>query len=217
MIKKPAVLKANIYSFLSFLSPCNFTHLELMIVAEVSTIYAFKNRFTVLPSLSAFKSLLELDISRNFIVTLEGIEFSTLSHLKVLDISRNNIAQLPDDIVQLHALEVLMVHRNKLISFPSEMNKMVFLKTIDASFNNIQKIENTFESNNYLQDLNLANNENLVYDSIGPIARRLCDKRDLLASKSKRRALIIRAQSISKSVLNAEQQIIMDEHDYKNI
>jgi Leucine-rich repeat (LRR) protein len=185
---------------------------ELLIVAQVKGISAYKNKISHVPSLAAFRGLEELDISRNFIVSLKSVDFSALIKLKRLDISRNLLEQLPEDVTQLPLLEVLIAHRNKLSSFPIEMGSLKALKILDVSYNNLTTLGSTFELNLNLEDLNTANNELLSTDNMGPRTRRMCDKRTLLASKVERRKLITRALAVSKNVIVREEQVIFDEY-----
>lgn len=188
---------------------------ELLIVSQVTLIQACKNNFSCIKSLGAFKGLLDLDISRNFITSLEGIDLSKLVRLQRLDISRNLLEHLPEEITQLPQLEVLMCHRNKLLSLPADMKQLKRLKVMDASHNNLTEIGLILESNSELEDLNITNNEDLIKDDMGPRARRLLDKRALLSSKTERRTLITRALGISRKVLAKEQQVIFNEFNEK--
>ena len=189
---------------------------ELLIVPQVSILYAHKNNFTMIKSLAPFQGLVELDISRNFIVSLEGMELFKLTKLKKLDVSRNCLEHLHDDITQLTQLEVLMCHRNSLTDLPLEMKRMKSLRSLDISHNKVKSIGTLLELNHNLDELNITNNEGLVDDGndndIGPRARRLRDKRTLLSSKSERRLLITRALEISRKVLSKEQDLILNEY-----
>lgn len=143
---------------------------ELLIVAQVKVIAAYKNRLTNIPSLSSFKLLQELDISRNLITSLDGIDFSILIKLNHLNVSRNYLEQLPLKITQLPLLEVLILHRNKISSLPLDMKDLRSLRVLDVSYNVITNIGSILELNRNLEDLNISNNENLSRQDIGPKA-----------------------------------------------
>ena len=189
---------------------------ELLIVAKVKIIIAFKNKLTHVPSLQDFRSLEHLDLSRNCLTSVDSIEFFHLVKLKHLDISRNKIAKLPDDLTKCPVLEKLIIHRNQLVEFPAEMANLRRLRYIDASYNNIRHVGLELETLPHLEELNLSHNDeldkgNMGLGEMGPKTRQLCDKRGLLASKQERRALITRALGLQKKILLKEQQAVMDE------
>lgn len=189
---------------------------ELLIVAKVKVIIAFTNKLSHIPSLQDFRSLEHLDLSRNRLTSISSIEFFHLVKLKYLDVSRNEIEQLPDDLTNCPVLEKLIVHRNRLVEFPAEMSNLRSLRYIDASYNSIRHIGLELESLPHLEELNLGHNDelekgNMGMGQMGPRTRRLCDKRGLLASKEERRALITRALGLQKKILLKEQQAVMDE------
>lgn len=140
---------------------------ELLIVAQVKVIAAYKNKLTYIPSLSSFKFLQELDISRNMITSLDEIDFSKLIKLKHLDVSRNYLEQLPQEITQLPLLEELILHRNKLSSLPLDMKNLRALRKLDVSYNDITTVGAILELNDNLEDLNISNNDNLSRQNIG--------------------------------------------------
>lgn len=108
-------------------------------------------------------------------------------------------------------LEILIANRNKLTGFPSEIGSLRSLRKVDVSYNQMQPFGNALENLPNLDELNLGNNPGFATDTLGPRARRLADKRTLLASKTERRALITRALGVQRSVLNKEQDAIMQE------
>lgn len=89
--------------------------MEAAVVARISILIATKNLFDTVPPLSNFKALTTLDLSRNHITTLNGMKLSHLQSLRILDVSRNKLGNLPDDVCRLPVLEQLYVHRNQLV------------------------------------------------------------------------------------------------------
>ena len=89
--------------------------------------------------------------------------FFNLVKLKHLDVSRNRLEKLPDDITKCPVLERLIVHRNRLNSFPAEMNNLRLLRFIDASYNNISHVGLELEMLSNLEELNLGQSLILLY------------------------------------------------------
>jgi len=184
---------------------------ELLILPRVRNLKAHGNKLSLLPNLaSSFKQLETLNLSRNMLVTLDRIEFNLLSFLKHLDVSRNHLTSLPAVIVKLPLLTHLLCDQNKLSGFPENMKEMRSLQVLSASSNQIVVVGESLENVPNLQDLNLANNPQLEVKSMGTRARRLHEKRVMMASKEERRALITRALNMQKRVLVREQDIVIE-------
>lgn len=183
---------------------------ELLILPRVRNLKAHGNKLSMLPNIaSSFKQLETLNISRNHLLTLDRIEFNLLSFLKHLDISRNQLSSLPALLVKLPLLTTLLCDQNRLTSFPDNMHELRNLKVLSASNNQIAVVGDSLENVPNLEDLNLAHNP-LQENAIGTRARRLHEKRKMLASKEERRALIARALNIQKRVLMREQDIVIE-------
>ena len=89
-------------------------------------------------------------------LTIIPHRFFHLVKLKHLDVSRNRLEKLPDDITKCPVLERLIVHRNRLVAFPAEMNNLRLLRCIDASYNNISHVGLELELLSNLEELNLG-------------------------------------------------------------
>ncbi|KAL0232865.1 hypothetical protein GEMRC1_011612 [Eukaryota sp. GEM-RC1] len=63
-----------------------------------------------------------------------------LRNLKVLDLSDNNLAQIPDDIGVLKSLEVLDLSSNFFLSYPDNLKKLSKLKALDLRNNQMSNI-----------------------------------------------------------------------------
>ncbi len=88
---------------------------EIQILQDLRIIDACKNMLISVPSLSTFKSLVRLDISRNCIVSLDDVKWSHFPLLAHLDVSRNQLSHLPEDISKLVSLNYLICNRNNLV------------------------------------------------------------------------------------------------------
>jgi leucine-rich repeat protein SHOC2 len=145
---------------------------ETIVVNRIKILKAAKCQLKTIPSLEHFRCLIELDISRNFLSSLESIKLGLLVTIRVLDISRNSIECLPEDIIRMTSLEKLNCSHNFLITLPERTSEIRSLKVLDASYNNIKSIGNILEELNYLDELNLFQNENLEIEDMGLKARR---------------------------------------------
>ena len=184
---------------------------ETIIVPAIHILKAHRNMFTSLPPLAMFRSLEILDLSRCNLTSIDDVGFVAFHHLCRLNLSRNNLKELPADIVKLFALETLLVDRNQLLGFPRDMQTMRTLRVLDASHNCLTDVGAALDVLPSLDDLNLSSNPNLNDATLGTRTRRLVDKRALMASKAERRILIRRALAVQRSVLTREQQSIFKE------
>lgn len=218
---------------ISHLSLSELPAVEISVVPRISVFLAFGNQFYQLPPLTHFRNLKTLDISRNCIRNLDDMRLSQLHHLSHLDISRNELSELPLDMFKLPVLETFLCHRNKITDIPSEISHVKSLTLIDASFNHIQYIGTRVETLPRLEFLNLDNNTpvpsaesgegaeatgeadsatgNPLMVGIGTRTRRLLERHSLLISKNERRSLIQRALGVRSNVLRREEEAIVAE------
>lgn len=89
--------------------------------------------------LSNFKKLQEIHIRYNNLKNLPE-NFSNLQELKILDISTNQITQLPNEIGKLCKLEKLFAGRNKIKEIPKSIKYCKNLEIIDLRRNYIEKL-----------------------------------------------------------------------------
>lgn len=182
---------------------------EDQIPHRVTTINACKNKLTTVISFARFSGLLDVDISRNLIVTLEGMDLLMLVNLRKLDISRNLLTSVDQLATDLRSLEVLLCQHNSISELPNGMGKLIRLKSLNISFNKLTTLGSQLEQNTFLENLNVTNNENMSFAELGERARRLIDRRILLSSKMQRRALIVIALKVSENVILREQSLIL--------
>ena len=81
----------------------------------------------------------ELSLWNNQLSSLPK-SFSSLSQLKVLNLSWNNFIKLPDWIDSLKSLEILSLWGNKLESLPESLSQLSSLKILDLNFNKISVV-----------------------------------------------------------------------------
>lgn len=95
-------------------------------------------------------SMTSLSLSKAKLASVPGELFVKLSRLEKLDLSENNLTQLPEEISLLNKLVYLSVARNKLESLPAGFPKLISLKTLDLHSNNMRDLVDG------LQDLELT-------------------------------------------------------------
>lgn len=95
-------------------------------------------------------SMTSLSLSKAKLASVPGELFVKLSQLEKLDLSENNLAQLPKEISLLNKLVYLSVARNKLESLPEGFPRLTSLKTLDLHSNNMRDLVDG------LQDLELT-------------------------------------------------------------
>lgn len=79
--------------------------------------------------------------------------------VKMLNLCRNNLRELPSTIEQLPNLEVLLLSDNKLSTLPDVIGKLGKLKLLDLCHNELIKLPDSFCLLSALEDLMLAANK----------------------------------------------------------
>ncbi|CAF1255359.1 unnamed protein product [Rotaria sordida] len=110
------------------------------------------------PTLKGFPSTLEkLIINSSHLRTPVDRRIFILKNLHTLDLSDNNITELPSNMEMNH-LHTLIIRSNRLKSFPNTF-KCPILKNLDLSQNQLEKIDLTILNLNTLERLNLSSNK----------------------------------------------------------
>lgn len=181
---------------------------ETIILPNIHVCKGHGNLFKAIPSFAIFRGLEYCDLSRCKIENVDEMQVSQLFNLKHLNLSRNNLDHLPDDIGRLVALETLLVDRNQLKTFPPNMHSMRNCHKLDASHNQLIEVGSLLDRLPSLEDLNLSHNPHLDTEKLGTRTRRLHDKRVMMSAKENRRIMISRALNVRREVLNREQEAI---------
>ena len=140
---------------------------------SVTTLISCKNPIVKFDGLQQFTYIKELNISGCGVDNLFDTGVLKLLYLRSLDLSRNSIASIPDEITSLSALEVLILQRNKIQKLPVTMNNLKYLRKLDLSYNNITGLLDELEGMPRLEEVNLSANPNLVVEELGPDILRL--------------------------------------------
>ncbi|EDO17570.1 hypothetical protein Kpol_534p51 [Vanderwaltozyma polyspora DSM 70294] len=116
------------------------------------------NPITSIPYQDFFPlNMTSLSLNKAKLSSIPGELFVKLARLEKLDISENNLTQIPSQISMLNKLIYLSIARNKIESLPKEFSKLTNLKTLDLHSNNIRDLVNGAE-NIELTYLNLSSN-----------------------------------------------------------
>ncbi|CAK4086599.1 unnamed protein product [Aphanomyces euteiches] len=106
------------------------------------------------PSLFMMPTLLELDLSRNCLLSIPDALFKTLVNLQILDLSYNSLLQLPDSIIGLKMLRQLNILHNSLVELPLLIGQLQELEEINLGFNVFTGVPSTFSALKKLRRVN---------------------------------------------------------------
>ena len=81
-----------------------------------------------------------------------------LATLQTLDLSWNQLTDLPESIGQLTQLQKLDLSYNQLTSLPDSISKLTQLQTLDLSYNRLTDLPDSISKLTQLQTLNLSGN-----------------------------------------------------------
>jgi internalin A len=100
----------------------------------------------------------ELDLSWNQLSELPA-EITQLSNLTTLDLSFNQLSELPAEITQLSNLTTLDLRNNQLSELPAEITQLSNLTTLDLSFNQLSELPAEITQLSNLTTLDLSFNQ----------------------------------------------------------
>ena len=107
----------------------------------------------------------------NRLQSIEGAIF-TLKQLKLIDLSRNQLAFLPETLGECSALVELLLATNKLQGLPLSIGQLAKLEVLDLSANLIATLPPSFGKLAGLKRLNLSGNQlRDVPDSVGLLSK----------------------------------------------
>jgi hypothetical protein len=101
---------------------------------------------------------IELDLTELELTELPP-EIRQLTALQVLYVFHNNLTHLPPEIGQLTALQRLYLYSNQLSSLPLEIGQLAHLQLLDLSYNQLSALPSEFGQLTHLQSLSLNNNQ----------------------------------------------------------
>ncbi|KAF5420469.1 MAG: hypothetical protein C5S44_08435 [Candidatus Methanocomedens sp.] len=100
----------------------------------------------------------ELDLSGNQLSELPA-EIGQLANITTLKLSANQLSELPAEITQLANLTTLDLSRNQLSELPAEITQLVNLTTLDLSSNQLSELPTEIGQLSNLTTLNLRGNK----------------------------------------------------------
>ncbi|MCH2045600.1 MAG: leucine-rich repeat domain-containing protein [Saprospiraceae bacterium] len=113
---------------------------KIAILNSLEYIYMDNNSLKKLPkSMKKLKSLNELSIAGNKLQNDIPDVIGELTQLTKLDLSENELQELPSEILQLKNLEVLDLRYNQLSDLPEPLKKLENLKTVYIGNNDFDK------------------------------------------------------------------------------
>ncbi|XP_012283974.1 leucine-rich repeat protein soc-2 homolog [Orussus abietinus] len=111
-----------------------------------------------LTALKNKKELREIHARATGLPTIQAT-ISEFENLTVLNLGRNNIFWLPDEICQLTNLEVLIVEGNSLITLPDNIGDMAALVKLQAAWNSLSSLPDSVQRLKSLRFLDLYMND----------------------------------------------------------
>lgn len=120
----------------------------------------FNNKFTKFPEmLSKCTALIQLDLSSNKMVELNGNHLKSLTFLQELNLAKNDIPSLPKEIGLLKQLKMLNLRGNALKELPSTVGQLQDLEVLDLSINEISVLPTEILGLKKLKSLYLTGNK----------------------------------------------------------
>ena len=106
----------------------------------ITELYLARNRLSPLPpTIATFRGLRKLDVSANGLVELPK-ELCELNALEVLLVKRNSLKCLPDSFQLLRQLRELNVSGNHLEKFPPQILSLVKLEVLHLGGNRLRSV-----------------------------------------------------------------------------
>ncbi|XP_055375178.1 leucine-rich repeat-containing protein 20 [Condylostylus longicornis] len=103
--------------------------------------------------------LIKCDLSGNVIKIISAKFSMKFNLLAEINLSRNEIARLPDELESLESLSILNISHNSFITFPTVVFKVPKLKTLIANDNAIVEVDtDEIDINKTLEFIDLRNN-----------------------------------------------------------
>ena len=132
-------------------------NMDLRIVRELSLCF---NHLPCIPNnFSQYLSNLKrLDISNNNLEELPN-SFYLLTKLEHLKLDYNKFQTLPKVLAEIRSLSTLSISHNKIEEYSEALGSLINLESLDLSSNNLSKLPYSFVRLNRLRELNLAENK----------------------------------------------------------
>lgn len=139
--------------------------MDLRIVLELSLC---TNHLSCIPNNFSqhLSNLKRLDISNNNLKELPS-SFNLLTKLEHLKLDHNEFQTLPKVLAEMRSLKTLSISHNKLEEHSEDLGSLINLETLDLSSNNLSSLPYSFVRLNRLRELNIAENKfNIIPECI---------------------------------------------------
>ncbi|MED4384705.1 DUF5011 domain-containing protein, partial [Bacillus mobilis] len=115
----------------------NFEGLQYL--TGLNALYIKNSNLTEVPQqVLELKELKILDLSRNSITTIP--DNMSFNKLRVLDLSYNKITEVPDSVWELPKLQALLLSNNKIKKIPEQKSKFLDLRILDLANNELETL-----------------------------------------------------------------------------
>ena len=134
---------------------------NLSLMSYLVSLRFSNNKFNLIPQgIYQLSNLKLLDMSGNNINEIDGNLIKGLSSLVELDLSKNKIRYIPNNIQFLTFLEVLRISNNQLLEIPEELGVLTRLKKLFLNENSLQFLpRNLFSKMVGLEEIYLYKNQ----------------------------------------------------------
>mmetsp|Transcript_107940 Transcript_107940/g.311884 ORF Transcript_107940/g.311884 Transcript_107940/m.311884 type:complete len:1188 (+) Transcript_107940:47-3610(+) len=105
------------------------------------------------------RELTVLDLKDNKIASLPADVFSGFGHIKVLDLRKNALEELPGAISAMQSLEDLMLDQNRLREIPNEVCMLPNLRSMSVGQNALKCLPDKIGNMTQLRSLSLGDNQ----------------------------------------------------------
>lgn len=125
---------------------------------EIVNLSIRNNFLTKIPKwLDELTNLKTLNFENNHIITIPVIK--NLKKLECLNLNKNEISKITDDLINCKKLEQLGLSFNKIQEYPNELNKLESLRRLELEHNSLKRIPDFVVDLKALEVLNISNNE----------------------------------------------------------
>jgi len=136
---------------------------------EYKSIY--QNEYLKKLGIESLINKLNLDFNINELLDLDGLDLSfnnltqippeigNLTNLQILELTSNKLTQVPPEIGNLTNLQVLNISYNQLTQVPSEIGNLTNLIELDLSYNKLTQVPSEIGNLKNLKYLYLSNNQ----------------------------------------------------------
>lgn len=131
------------------------------IIAQVDSPQAIFDYLRALRRMAKLKdeSATTLDLKGYGLTGLPSIEITELSQLTEVDLSNNQLTEIPLEIIQLANLEQLRLRGNQLTTIPPELGQMANLEILDLKDNQLTAVPPELIQLSKLTEIDLSNNK----------------------------------------------------------